>query len=213
MRTIKLILIASSWLGAAGCQGFNPVVDTARAVFVASDAPVLYQSGFEYLQVQVDGRQAAMALGQRRNDGRHTHEYWYSSQREMLYLQNGRIHQVMGMTHEVREQRQQAPDWAQLAQSRMPFVWQRTLDVQPGYRYGVQEDVVTQRLAADQVNQALVAQPADWFEDIVTSKSADGRPWHYRQVFAVVNHQVVYSEQCVAPRLCLTLRYLGVVKP
>jgi hypothetical protein len=209
----KLFAICVSIISLEACQGVNPVIDTALSVFSGFDSQGGYKTGYEYLQVKVAGRQAVMALGQRHKDGRNTQEYWYSGQREMLYLQNGRIQQALGMTHEVREQLQQSPDWELLTQARAPYAWQRTLDVQPGYRYGVKEYVVTQKFAPNRAQQELLTQPALWFEDTVTSKAEDGKSWKYKQVFALVSHQVVYSEQCVAQDLCFTLKHLGIVKP
>ena len=213
MQFIKIFLTLLGFIALAGCQGVNPVADTARSIFVGFDAQTAYRVGIEYLKRRLDGRQAAMALGYRETDGRNVNEYWYSGQREMLYLQNGRIHGALGMTHEVRDQLQPAPDWGLLQQRQGPYVWQRTMDVQPGYRYGVTESVVTQRFNASKAQMAQLAEPAEWFEDLVTSKTQDGRPWTYRQIFALVNLRVVYSEQCLAPDLCLTLQPIGVVNP
>jgi hypothetical protein len=213
MRIQLQLFITTCSLVLVACQGVNPVADTARYVLKGADSNAIYQQGFEYLQVQIDGRQAAMALGLRRSDGRSTHEYWYSGQREMMYLQNGRIQQVMGMTHEVRDQSPHQPDWDVLLQSRSPYAWERTMDVQPGYRYGVKEFLVTKGFEPTSKQQDLLARPGIWFEELVTGKTDAGRTWSYRQVFALVNRQVVYSEQCVSPEVCFRLRYLGVVKP
>ena len=213
MQSIKFLLGLFGLAALAACQGVNPVVDTAQSMFVRFDAQTAYRQGFEYINLHLDGRQAAMALGYRETDGRNVNEFWYSGQREMLHLQNGRIHAALGMTNEVRELRQPAPDWGVLLQRQGPFVWQRTMDVQPGYRYGVVESVVTQRFTASKAQMAKLAEPAEWFEDLVTSKTQDGRPWSYRQIFALVNLKVVYSEQCLAPHLCFTLQPVGVVNP
>jgi hypothetical protein len=47
----------------------------------------------------------------------------------------------------------------------------------------------------------------------VSSRLLGGRAWRYRDRFAVQAGRVVYSEQCINPGLCLTLRPLGVVNP
>jgi hypothetical protein len=47
--------------------------------------------------------------------------------------------------------------------------------------------------------------------DTVGSKSSDGQEWWYVQKFAVLDGQVVFSEQCIHQDLCLKLRPLGVL--
>ncbi len=210
MMVFQRLFLAFATIVLSACQGLSPVADAARFVLFDSKVTEIYKPGFEYLQLQIDGRNVGMALGRRNSDGENLNEYWYSGQREMLHLRNGRIHQVLGMTHEVREQLQQAPDWELLMQLKEPYSWYRTLDIQPGYRYGVNEYVITKKISPSPT-QLVKAPKADvWFEESVKSRYDDGRTWSYKQVFALVNQQVVYSEQCLAPHLCFSLHPLGV---
>lgn len=213
MISLRKLAVTVALMSLAGCQGVSPVLDAARVTLLNPDAPTAYRPGFEYLQIQINGRQVAMALGRRQNEGRSTIEYWYSGQREMLVLKNGRIHQALGMTHEVRQSLQEAPDWALLEQRELPYAWYRTLDIQPGYRYGVKEYVETQKLEPGNAMQANVPEATVWFVENLTGVAMNGRTWRYTQIFALVNQKVVYSVQCVAPDLCFTLRTLGVVTP
>ena len=200
-------------LALAACQGFNPVVDTFANLMPKGAADSAYQPGLEYLQVSLDGRSSAMALGYRQTKGLDVHEHWYSGQREMLHLVNGRVVEVQGMTHELRKQSDKVPNWHDLAESKRPLVWSRSKDLMPGYRYGQVEYIISQWIEPTAQEVALVNQPAQWFIEQVKSKTADGREWLYKEIYAVVNNQVIYSEQCVAPELCVTLRPLGMVKP
>jgi len=214
LRLIRIGALACALVVLVGCQGFNPVADTFSTLLPQGAASATYQPGLEYLQVSLNGRYAAMALGYRQTQGVDVHEHWYSGQREMVYLVNGRVVEVQGMTHELRKQSDKVPSWHDLAESKRPLVWSRSKDLMPGYRYGQVEYIISQRVEPTQQEAALVNQPAQWFIEQVKSKTADGREWLYNETYAVVNNQVIYSEQCVAPELCLTLRPIGmVVKP
>lgn len=202
-------LILASLLPLAACQGFNPVIDTMLGQFGSQQ--VVYQPGFEYLEVRLHGRRAAMALGSREVRGDAVHEYWYSGQREMIHLINGRISEALGMTHEIRGTVGGAPGWARLTQSDRPLVWSRSRDVMPKYRYGVREFVISQKVMPTAAEKKAVGPDAVWVEEEVKSQHADGRDWIYREQFALKNGLVVYSVQCIAPELCVELKPLGVV--
>jgi Group 4 capsule polysaccharide lipoprotein gfcB, YjbF len=218
-KAASLIFVAALLSACQGINGINPVIDTGRLLFPSSDFSEHYQQGFEYLLVDHDGHKAAMALASRQSDGPVVHEYWYSGQREMLHLQNGRLHNVVGMTQEVRAQTLTTPSWQAIAEATAnavgggALVWSRTRDVQPGYRYGLVEYIISKQIESTKAQQTAAGQPAVWFEDQVKSKSQDGKEWLYTELFAVVNNRVVYSQQCVGPALCLSLKPLGLMKP
>lgn len=193
------------------CQGANPVVDTFSSLLPKGATGRMYQPGLEYLHITLDGRDAAMALGYRQVKGLDVHEHWYSGQREMLYLVNGRVVEVQGMTHEIRKQSDKAPRWQDLAESKRPLVWSRTKDLMPGYRYGQVEYIISQWVEPTPKEAGLVNQPAQWFIEQVKSKTFDGREWLYNETYAVVKNQVIYSQQCFSPEVCLTLRPIGLV--
>lgn len=196
-----------------GCKGFNPVADT-MSTFVSSAEPSdNYQKGLSYLKVVLNGRETSMALGYRSDKGQEVHEHWYSGQREMLHLVNGRITEVQGMTNELRKQSGKAPSWTYLMETKRPLSWLRTRDVMPGYRYGVVEYVVSQWVEPTHKQAALVKQPALWFTEQIQSKTSNGQNWTYIETYAVSGNQVIYSEQCLAPDMCIQLRPLGVMKP
>jgi len=213
LRLLRVVAFTCVLLALTACEGFNPVVDTFATLVPKGSSGSTYQSGLEYLQVSLHGRSSVMALGYRQTKGLDVHEHWYSGQREMLHLVNGRVVEVQGMTHELRKQSDKVPSWNDLAVSKRPLVWSRSKDLMPGYRYGQVEYVISQWVKPTAQEAALVDQPAQWFIEQVKSKTADGREWLYNETYAVVNNQVIYSEQCVAPELCLTLRPLGMVKP
>ncbi len=197
------------------CAGFNPVTDTAGYFFQSrvSSPENSYVPGFEYLEVEWEGRKSVMALGYRLVNASQTDEHWYTSQGEMLKLQNGRIVQVLGMVREVRRLSTNTPLWTDLTSRKLPVVWSQTKDVMPGYRFGLQEFVITQQVEPTSTEHSHSRAATHWIAEEVKSKDASGRTWIYKQKFALANKESVYSEQCVAKDMCFKLRPLGVVVP
>ena len=199
----------------AACAGSNPVTETAGYFFRSSVSAQEknYVPGFEYLEVEWQGRKSAMALGYRSLNGAQTAEHWYTSQGEMLKLQNGRIVQVLGMTREVRRLSTNTPSWTDLILHKLPVVWSQTKDVMPDYRFGLQEFVITQQVNPKSDEQSLIKGATHWIAEEIKSKDAIGKTWIYQQKFALANDKVIYSEQCVARDMCFKLKPLGVVVP
>jgi hypothetical protein len=199
----------------AGCEGLNPVTDTAAHFMRSSkNGPKeVFAPGFEYVEVEWQGRKSVMALGYRNTNGNQVTEHWYSGQGEMVKLVNGRITQVLGMTNEVRSSVSKAPEWSELLSHRLPVVWGQTKDAMPMYRYGVQEFVMTQQVSPTKAETALAPSASNWVLEEVKSKELSGKTWVYEQKFALANNVVIYSEQCLAPSMCFKLKPLGVVVP
>jgi hypothetical protein len=82
------------------------------------------------------------------------------------------------------------------------------IDVMPGYRYGQLDQLRTTQIRATTEALPGVSSRAVWFEDVVVSTTEDNRKWVFRQRFAVDGGLVVYSEQCLSPKVCLSLRPL-----
>ncbi len=196
-----------------GCHGFNPVIDTAGYLWGSESTNASFTLGFEYLQVDWQGRKSFMALGYRETQGSQVSERWYSGQGEMMQLINGRIMQVFGMVKEVRDVSTNPPAWADILSRPTPIVWSQTKEVMPGYRFGVTEFVLSQPSTITTSEKALAADATAWVVEEVKSKSEKGRPWVYQQRFALLNDRVVYSEQCFAQEMCFKLKPMGVVVP
>jgi hypothetical protein len=197
----------------AGCQGFNPVIDTAGHFWEGKAQKDSFSPGFEYLEVEWQGRKAVMALGYRETAGTQVSEHWYSGQGEMMKLVNGRVVQVFGMTREVRNVLGTPPVWADLLAHRSPVAWSHTKEVMPLYRYGLQEYFLSQQSTPTASDRAIASEATAWVVEEVKSKTEKGTPWTYQQKFALVGDKVIYSEQCVAPEMCFKLTPLGVVVP
>ena len=205
----------------AGCApladtvgGFGPMGQALRYALKPAVAPdvAALPPGFAYLQVRVYGRQSVLASVPGQGDD----ELWYSPQSELLHLRQGRLWRVLGMTTEWRGQQAQPPAWADVPASGEPVPWVRQVDRMPGYRWAERDEVLTRRLPAPpaKLDDVLATWPqAQWFEDSVQSRDAAGRPWAFGQRFALWQGQVVYSEQCIAPDLCLALTRLQTCGP
>jgi hypothetical protein len=210
---IKQIFPYAIFMVLTGCQGFNPVTDTASYFWSYKKTRANLSPGFEYLEVEWQGRRAYMALGYRETQGPNVSEHWYSGQGEMMKLVNGRIVEVFGMTQEVRNVTTNLPAWNDALTHRSHIVWSQTKDLMPRYRYGLQEFVKTQQITPNPSEKALASEATAWLIEEVISKDEKGKPWVYQQKFALVSDQVIYSEQCVAQEMCFKLKPLGVVVP
>lgn len=212
LRSIGACVFCAALL--PGCQSvlpaFGPLGDAIHHAVHGSEPKGQFLPGFEYLLMDLEDRQAVMVLGTRRTtatpSGEVVDEYWYSGNREMLHLRDGRIQTLLGATTEWRETRGQPPQWASLQPGQPPTPWLRERDEMPHYRYGIQDRIDT---------QVMTEPPPDggkhpalrWIQDDIQTTTREGQPWAFQQRFALQNHRVVYSEQCISPALCLRLTH------
>ena len=214
LRRLRILwlYIALSFL--SGCQGVHPVTDTLTMTWPWRSQYAQLLPGVEYMVVTLDGRATVMALGERHDRsgsaGSERHEYWYSSQHEMLHLVNGRIQRALGFTVEWRSQVSLPPRWTDVGRSRYEAYWSRVLDIMPGYRMGHVDHLWVKPSAAPTKLPEGVTTNAVWFEEAVLSKTPEGQAWEFQQRFAVLGDKVIYSEQCLAPSICLSLRLITV---
>lgn len=191
--------------------GRNPSVDNARL-----------NPNFRYLRVTIKGRVVLLALGYVDTHPQGPIEVWYSAEREVLRLQNGRLVGAVGLTTEWRDVLlPDLPSWSALARGDQTFRWTRTRDVMPGYRYGVKDSLSLRVVAEPKRNalQGVDAQRLIWFEERVESgpvawfsgilagggvAEAALPPARYAVDLRGGQETVVYGEQCLAPELCFT---------
>lgn len=168
---------------------------------------------YEYMQLAVSGWYSLMALGRRDRTAVPQYgedEYWYSPLGEMLHSRDGRLWRVLGMTTEWRGQQAQAPAWSDVPAAGQELSWVRKVDRMPGYRWAEVDRIRTRRLLTPPSVAAHRTWPqAQWFEDEVQAFDAVGLPWQYTQRFAVWQGRVMYSEQCIARDLCLSMTRVG----
>jgi hypothetical protein len=92
---------------------------------------------YQYLRITVNGRTALLVLGEIDPHPLGLIESFYSGEAEVIKLQNGRIVGSGGMT----------TNWVNVALSPTPNGYQRTRDVMPGYRFGLQDELTVLPLA------------------------------------------------------------------
>lgn len=187
-----------------------------------SSASARLNPDYRYLRVTIAGRVALLALGNEDIDLRGRVDVWYSAEREVLRLQNGRLVGAVGLTTEWRNVVfPELPSWSALARGDQAFRWTRVRDVMPGYRFGV-KDALSLRVVPESKRSALQGldpQRLTWFEERVESGPVAGLsavfgnsssvdiplpPARYAVDLQGGRETVVYGEQCLAPDLCFT---------
>lgn len=228
LRGRFLFLTCVSALLLAGCQSLPPQLQglqDAWAINFQSHRLALDKlpQDYEYVLVHAGLRPTLLALGQRITNntpqGEVVDEYWYSADRELLVLRNGRIHTVFGMPIEWRANQSAPPSWQQVLGSSQATSWQRVRQEMPNYRHNIQDAISTQALGSAPALDGMATDfmsdmpPSDraqlkWVQDRVATSNNLGAQWSFKQVFAIAQNQVVYSEQCIAPTLCLRIKKL-----
>ncbi len=192
----------------AGCQSSNPGYATLKALLSSSEAQ--FDASYEYLSIQSDNSNGRMILGYRQVQQGKVIEYWYTGGGEMLETVDGRIYKALGTTSEIRRNTGQAPSWQTMSSSQMPVHWQRSLDIMPGYRFGLEEKITTRVLTGIETPAVSGIEKQDlvWFQDQIQSTDIQGRPSEYRQLFAFKNERLIYSEQCISETLCMRIQWI-----
>ena len=167
-----------------------------------------------YLRATVRGKAALLVLGYVEPDPQGPIQVWYSAEREVVRLQNGRIVGAVGMLAEWRNVRlSNVPTWAAVNRGTTARIL-RVRDVMPGYRYGV-ADVLTISATpppARSALQGLEPNTLAWFEESVEAdakgvllKQGSSLPAsRYAVSFFDGKEEVVYGEQCLSAELCFT---------
>lgn len=196
----------------SGCQA-NPTFETFKTLLPWTKKYSQVRAGFEYILVSTNTHEALMALGERRIDEskNQIHEHWYTGQGEMLYLVNGRIQKALGFTNEIRGQSNEAPTWNEVVESRRELTWRRKIDLMPGFRYGVINNISTKKIETPSKPPDNLPTTSKWIADLVETKTYDGKTRWFTQQFALFEGRVVYSEQCISSELCLKIKHLGVL--
>jgi hypothetical protein len=185
----------------------------------------------QYKRISMDGRSLFLALGDRDHHPDGLIEVYYSSGREVLRFQNGRVVGAAGLLTEWRNVSvQKMPQWAAVAHAAGPVSGERIRDVMPGYRYGIHDRLVVSRIAPPANTRLLNlnANALTWFEERHEISPVGGNtnlffkpampaeslpPARYAVDFSAGGETVVYAEQCLAPGLCFTWQRWAPGKP
>lgn len=208
---VRRVALVASWalagaigLSLSGCMALDPSVQASAAALwspkTEAAAPRL-NPRFDYLRVTVRGQVLYLARGYTEADAADPVTVWYSSDREVLRLQRGRLAGLAGTpvawTH-VRGLAQAPVAWPG-AES---FSWQREVDHMPGYRWGLRDQLVVRAMAAP-VDTALSGwspQALQWAEE----QDQAGRLPPARYAWVPGQPEPIYGEQCLHTDFCLT---------
>ncbi len=225
MNIRALAALLSLTLALSGCStAGNAILKTLPYAYGrgAGIDGVRLNPNFRYLRVTIGGRVVLLALGDVDSHPQGAIEVWYSAEREVLRLQNGRLVGAVGLTTEWRNVAlPDLPSWAVAARTDQAFRWTRTRDVMPGYRFGVKDELSLRVIAAPERSalQGVNPRHLTWFEERAESGSFAGLqaalgngvgadaalpPARYAVDLRGAQEIVVYGEQCLAPVLCFT---------
>lgn len=192
----------------------NPVFQNMREAVkqvLGAEAASL-NPAFRYLRVDVEGHVIYVALGNEDRDSHGPVEVWYSAERAVLRLQDGRLVGAVGWPAEWRNVLlpESLPSWRTVANSGKPVRWTRVRDVMPGYRVGVRDALVLRAVSVPNRSELRNVDPYSlaWFEEqIEHEQGSDGNALpaaRYAVDFRDGKEHVIYGEQCLASDLCLT---------
>jgi hypothetical protein len=224
MRCIAIIctlLFASLSLYGCGTSG-QAIIDTFRVAFPArgGDPGAFLSPEFAYLRLVNEGRVGYLARGAVEQSPDGAVEVWYSADREVLKIQNGRILAALGTSTEWRGvSNSSIPSWESVVQKGAQS-WTRVRDVMPGYRLGVVDRLTVEHIPPPTRVSFIGMNLAEltWFSEIqqqsTTRRSDLDLP---KSIYAVDLTQpqapVVYSEQCLDIKLCISWQRWPVPTP
>lgn len=226
IRAKFAVLVAS--YAVSGCSGTtNAVLDSVRYAVgsrAVSTANVQLNPALRYLRVTIAGRTALMVLGYTDSDRNGPIEVWYSAQREVLRIQDGRIVGAVGLTSEWRNvSHPPLPKWSAIAIAPQPYKWVRTRDVMPGYRFGVHDglEVTLSKPSSRTALQAVDPESLTWFEERFNANrqsQLDAEealpPARYAVDLKSGSELVLYGEQCLSRDVCFAWqRWPSVAQP
>ena len=207
-RHVALLIFVAA---AGGCaSGGDAVFETAQSL-IARDKGIdsaKLNPNFRYLRVTIGGRVVLLALGYLDPHPQGTIEVWYSAEREVVRLQNGRVVGAVGLTTEWRNVvLPDLPEWPKLVSTAEPLQWSRTRDVMPGYRYGLRDALSLRTVPAPEKTalQGVDSKDLAWFEERFAGEASSKTALPAaRYAVQLANGQgvVVYGEQCLAPQTC-----------
>lgn len=190
-----------------GACGHTPVTRTVwEAVGTGKNVDAIkLNPNLRYLRVTVRGRVALMVLGYVDASPDGALETWYSSEGEVIRLQNGRVVATAGLEINWRAVRPAAlPTWKDML-GRTSITYQRERDEMPGFRFGIRESVslYTVRTPTNALLVGVPAQEFRWYEEAVQGQPGGLPSARYALRTEDSESRVVYAEQCLSPAFCL----------
>ena len=196
--------------------------DVSKAIFLGKSSPnaVDLQSAqlrpdYEYLRVELAGQPPALlVLGYIDPHPLGSVEVWYSSQGEVLRLQQGRLFGAAGLAVNWRHitYPKAPPSWTDIPRGGASF--ERVRDVYPGYHHRLSDQALLMPVSAETAMEAVRkihpqnSQSLAWFRETYASLSptpALPDAWFALGLYQG-QQQIVYSRQCLSADLCLSIQ-------
>lgn len=196
------------FVGLTAC-GHTPVSLTLFEVVGAGKSidRITLNSNLSYLRVTVGGdRSVLMVLGYLEPTPNGPIETWYSSEGEVLKLQNGRVVATKGLAVDwVRTRYSSLHAWPDMVR-RMSSEFGRQTDQMPGYRFGIVETISIASVRAPN-NSNLVGVSGDnllWYEETVRGTSHGLPSARFGLKLTPGGPVVLYGEQCLSNDFCIS---------
>ena len=209
-RTALLALVVA--IGGCASGSGEAIFESAQTLFKREpkieDAKL--NPNFRYLRVTIGGRVVLLALGYYDSHPQGAIEVWYSAEREVVRLQNGRVVGAVGLNTEWRNVAlPDLPVWSKLATVGTPYRWLRTRDVMPGYLFGVRDALSLSIIPPPEKSALQGLEPKDltWFEERFAEDALPNTALpaaRYAVMLSGGEGIVVYGEQCLASQMCFT---------
>ena len=204
IRSLCLVL-SVIFLGACGHTPVTRTLFDAIPALGRNVDDIKLNPNLRYLRVTVRGRAALMVLGYAEPHPDGEIATWYSSEGEVMRLQNGRIVGTAGLETDWRAVRNYSlPAWKDVV-GRPAVTYRRERDEMPGYRFGIVETVSLYPVRAPS-NARLVGRPVEglrWYEEAVLGQPDGLASGRYALRIAQGELRVIYGEQCLSRDLCL----------
>jgi len=160
-----------------------------------------------YLRVTVGtDRVVLMVLGYLEPTPQGPIETWYSSEGEVLKLQNGRVVSTAGMAIDWRAVRYTALlPWPEMVR-RVSSEFGRQTDQMPGYKYGIDQKVSIAFVPAPTNTNLLGLAPDNlrWYEEKVQGTLHGLPSARYGLRLTPTGPVVVYGQQCFSDNFCIS---------
>jgi len=214
-----LLVVPLQLMGCA--SGSTPIADVISGVVSeqlgtanVAGLPHKLNPLYRYLRVEVAGRPTALlVLGYVDAHPQGDVEVWYSTSREVIKIQNGRIVGTTGLTPDWRlvQYPTAPPPWADVPPEGVAYT--RLRDEMPGYHAAISDQLVAKPLAGLPALVLPTSLPHElasryrWFSEVAVNNTAQPLPtswfaWGLRDG----QPTVVYSEQCLSASFCLKLQ-------
>jgi len=195
------------FMGLVSC-GHTPVTLTLSEALRSGKKidSIKLNPNFRYLRVTVKGRSLLMVLGYKDSNVEGPIETWYSSEGEVIQMQNGRILATFGLETDWRSVRQlNLPSWKNLlALSSVKFT--RQLDEMPGFRYGILQTMHLYKIPTPGNALLVGLAPSEliWYEEKVLDSPHGLSSARYGLRMRDGVAEVVYADQCLSKDFCFS---------